>query len=173
MENIQNVIGHPMDKLGRVIDRLKLALAPMPEAMPTEEQSRRWRELLKRQRTTYLQREAEQHALNNEIYELALLDTPVDIKALNADLDALFVEGHPYKSKPVPLVKQKSDEPTSPVIEYTKNPLENQVLNKIATELMQARRNSIVAHGKRQSERRREAGDKKEEQPKSRRDKRI
>jgi len=127
MKSIQSKSRQPADKLGRVIDRLKLALAPMPEAMPTEEQSRRWQELLKRQRKAYLQREAQQYALNNEIYELALLDTPVDIKALNNDLDALFAEGHHFKSKPVSLVNQKSDEPIQ-LVEYTLNRQENIVL---------------------------------------------
>ena len=171
MKSIQSKSWLPSDKLERVIDRLKQALAPMPEAMPTEEQSRRWRERLKKQRTAYLQREAQQYALNNEIYELALLNTPVDIKALNDGLDALFAEGHPYKSKPVPTVRQKSDEPIQ-LVEYTLNRQENIVLNSIATELMQARRESIIAHSQRQSERRKEAEDKKDEQPKSRRDKR-
>ncbi len=172
MKNIQNGSGHPIDKLGRVIGILKQALAPMPEAMPTENQRLMWRELLKRQRTVYLQREAQQFDVNNKAYELALLATPVDIKALNADLDAIFADGHPYKPTKALTVKQISYAPMQ-LVEYTLNHQENMVLNNIATELMQARRDSIIAHGKRQSERRREAGDKKEEQPKSRRDKRI
>jgi hypothetical protein len=170
MKKSQIRSGQPIDKLGRVIDILKQALAPMPEAVPTVEQYHRWQELLKRQRTAYLQREAQQYTLNNEIYELALLDTPVDIKVLNDDLDVLLTEGHPYKSTKTPTVKQKSDEPTM-LVEYTLNHQENLVLNNIAAELMEARRNSIISHGRRQSERKMEAPDKTDE-PKSRRDKR-
>ena len=99
MNNRQIRSGHPVEKKssGKMEEmlqlgygRLKQALAPMPEAIPAEEQYRRWRELLKRQRTVYLQREAQQFDVNNKAYELALLATPVNIKALNDDLDALL-----------------------------------------------------------------------------------
>ena len=170
MNNSQIRSEHPIVKLGRVIDILKRTLAPVPEAVPTEEQYQQWHERLRRQRTTYLQREAQQFVVNNKVYELALQDTPVDIKALNDDLDTLFAEGHPYKSTKAPTVKLKSDEPKQ-LVEYTLNHQENKVLNKIAAELMQARRDSIISHGRRQSERKMEATDHTEE-PKSRRDKR-
>ena len=181
MKNIQNRCGQPAEKLSsgkmevmlqRGYDRLKQALSAMPDAVPTEDQRLMWLERLKKQRIAYLQREAQQFIVNNKVYDQALLDTPVDVKVLNDNLDVLFAEGYPYKSANEATVNQNSDEPNSPIIEYTQNPLENQLLNNIAAELMKSRRNSIVEHGRRQSERRKEAMAEKNEEPKSRRDKR-
>lgn len=164
--------------LRKSYDRLKLALSALPEATPTEEQRQQWLKCLEIQRLTYKQRQAQQFALNNKIYEQALRDTPVDVKALNDDLDTLFATAHPYQSTPAPAVIipdtpaviQKSDAPA--MVEYTKNKQENVVLNNTAAELIQARHDSIVAHATRQRERKKEAAAEKENQPKSRREKR-
>ena len=156
----------------RGIDRIKQAIA-VPVSEPTEEQRLIWAEQLRLQAIRNKQAEQAQFVINNEVYEQAVQDTPDDIKALNADFNAQVEALNPSDGTPAPVLKpvsQKSDEPGT--IEYTKNRQENLVLNHTAAELLQARRDSIREHSKRQRAKQMEAASKENEKPKSRREKR-